>query len=351
MRSLTVVLAFVLTLPSVFAEEALTSQNNDRLREGLARYPEADANKDGILTLSEATAFLGKMRKPAAAEPSASARKPDLANVSYGPHERNVLDFYRAKSDRPTPVVVFIHGGGFVNGSKDKWADSKMLKQLVEGGVSCAAINYRFLDTAPIQDILHDCARAVQFLRSKAGEWNIDKTRVGATGGSAGAGSSLWLATRDDLADPQAADPILRESSRVCCAALTATQATYDVTQWESFLGPAKPEFRGSREATDYYRLQTAADLESPAGQAVLKECDMLKWITKDDAPLFIDNPQDVPAPTNRGEWLHCTQHARTVKKQCATCGIECTVVQDEKGARPEMRTFLLQHLGVVTGK
>ena len=41
-----------------------------------------------------------------------------LANISYGPHERNVLDFYRADSGKPTPLVVFIHGGGFVSGSK-----------------------------------------------------------------------------------------------------------------------------------------------------------------------------------------------------------------------------------------
>src|SRR5262245_57117749 len=44
---------------------------------------------------------------------------PDLANVKYGPHERNVLDLWKAKSDKPTPLVVFIHGGGFRGGSKE----------------------------------------------------------------------------------------------------------------------------------------------------------------------------------------------------------------------------------------
>ena len=41
---------------------------------------------------------------------------PDLENVSYGPHERNVLDLWKAKSDAPTPLVVYIHGGGFRGG-------------------------------------------------------------------------------------------------------------------------------------------------------------------------------------------------------------------------------------------
>src|SRR4051812_46196751 len=44
---------------------------------------------------------------------------PDMANVSYGPHERNVMDVWKAKSDQPTPLLVFIHGGGFRGGSKE----------------------------------------------------------------------------------------------------------------------------------------------------------------------------------------------------------------------------------------
>ena len=39
--------------------------------------------------------------------------RPDLVKVHYGDHERQVLDFWKAKSDKPTPLVVFIHGGGF----------------------------------------------------------------------------------------------------------------------------------------------------------------------------------------------------------------------------------------------
>ena len=48
-----------------------------------------------------------------------SKPKPDLADFKYGPHERNVLDLWKAKSDQPTPLVVFIHGGGFRGGSKE----------------------------------------------------------------------------------------------------------------------------------------------------------------------------------------------------------------------------------------
>src|SRR6187551_3852622 len=52
------------------------------------------------------------------AKPAAPTLPPTHANVQYGPHERNVLDFWKAESEQPTPVLVFIHGGGFVAGDK-----------------------------------------------------------------------------------------------------------------------------------------------------------------------------------------------------------------------------------------
>ena len=49
----------------------------------------------------------------ASAAQDAAKAKPDLADVKYGPHERNVLDFWKAKSEQPAPLIVYIHGGGF----------------------------------------------------------------------------------------------------------------------------------------------------------------------------------------------------------------------------------------------
>ena len=65
-------------------------------------------------------------------------------------------------------------------------------------------------------------------VRSKAAEWNVDKTRVAASGGSAGACTSLWLAFHPDLADPASADPIERES----CVAEVATAISARLTEF-----------------------------------------------------------------------------------------------------------------------
>ncbi len=328
----------------------ITSENNDRLRQGLKRYPAADTNKDGILSLEEAKAYLAKNKPgPIPTENKPGALKPDVANVAYGPHARHRLDLYLTKkATTPAPLVLLIHGGGFRAGDKSRWASDKTVQALLDRGISCAAINYPFLTDKPIQDILRDCARSVQFLRAHAGEWNLDKARFASMGGSAGAGTSLWLATRDDLADPKAEDPVLRESTRLVCAVCNATQATYDVSRWESFMGPAKPEFGTSPlEAALFYHLPSAEAMTTDSGKAILRECDMLAWITHDDPPLLVNNSQVVAAPTNRGEWLHCIHHARAVHQQCVTAQVPCIVLQDQEGPKTDTADFLAQHLKV----
>ena len=50
--------------------------------------------------------------------PAAPRNIPTFADVPYGDHERQVLDFYQAKTDKPAPVLFFIHGGGWVTGDK-----------------------------------------------------------------------------------------------------------------------------------------------------------------------------------------------------------------------------------------
>lgn len=164
---------------------------------------------------------------------------PTLANVAYGTHERQRLDFWRATSSRPTPLVFHIHGGGWVNGDK---ARVSQLERYLAAGISVVSINYRFVTQAikagvkpPVQWPLEDAARALQYVRSRAGEWNIDPVRIGATGGSAGACSSLWLAFHADLADPRSSDPIARQSTRLWCAAVTGAQTTLDPAQMKAW--------------------------------------------------------------------------------------------------------------------
>ena len=192
-----------------------------------------------------------KVSPPAKAAPppvyNASVPKPTLSEVRYGAHERNVLDFWKAESAEPTPLAFVIHGGGWTSGGKervDRFAD---VSALLQAGISVAAINYRYTSQAkadgvepPVKAPMHDAARALQFVRSQAAKWNLDKDRVGAAGGSAGACSSLWLAFHDDLADPKSDDPVARESTRLQCAGAIGAQTTLDPQQMSDWTPNSK---------------------------------------------------------------------------------------------------------------
>jgi acetyl esterase/lipase len=227
---------------------------------------------------------------------------PTFANVPYGTHERQVLDFFKADTTAPAPLVVHIHGGGWVNGDKVGVGD---LKKLLASGISVASINYRFTTQAqaaglkpPVKWPLEDAARAIQFLRSKAGEWNIDKTRVAATGGSAGACSSLWLAFHDDMAKADSPDPVARESTRLTAAAVNGAQTSLDPRQLREWI----PNMRYGGHA---FGFVAGAGRDSAFQQFFDHRSDVLEWINEyspyahvgpGDPPVFLTYPaQDKP--------------------------------------------------------
>ena len=206
-----------------------------------------------------------------------------LIGVAYGKHPRQVLDFYQAKSDKPTPVVFHIHGGGWQDG------DKKMNpKAFLDKGISVVAINYRYVKNGvedkvepPVKAPLEDAARALQFVRSKAGEWNIDKKRIGATGGSAGACSSLWLAFHDDMADPKSDDPIARESTRLYCAAVNGARSRSIPKELREWM----PNYSYGAHAFGLPNFQSLIDNREKVLKWI-KEYSPIEHVSKDDPPI-----------------------------------------------------------------
>jgi hypothetical protein len=168
-------------------------------------------------------------------------------------------------------------------------------------------------------------------------------------GGSAGAGTSLWLATHDDLADPAASDPVLRESTRLVCAVCNGTQATYDLTRWESFLGPVKPEFNTSEaEGALFYHLPSVADLATEKGKAVLQGVRHAALDLQGRSAAVSEQSQvvDDPAATAASG---CTASITRVRsaKNAPPPACPCILVQDAPEPKPDAVQFLLQHLKV----
>ncbi len=276
-----------------------------------------------------------------------NAPRPTLANVPYGKHERQVLDFYQAKADAPTPALFFVHGGGWMTGDK---ANPDFLAKCLENGISVVSINYRFIPDAqkeginpPVKACLDDAARALQFTRSKAAEWKIDKTRIAGCGGSAGGFTSLYLAFHPDMADAKSSDPISRESTRLTCVMAFVPQTTLDPQQMQAWI----PNNQYGNHA---FGLPSMQDF-------VAKRESLLRWIneyspyalaTADDPPvlLFYDNPpklgQEYKDPPHSGNF------GAGIAEKLKTVGIEHEINYNNdygKMKYPDLFGFILAKL------
>lgn len=270
--------------------------------------------------------------------------KPDLADEKYGTHERHKLDLWKAKADAPTPLVVFIHGGGFHAGSKEALAPV-LLDGLLASGISVMAINYRLSPEVAFPAHYRDCGRAIQYARSKAKEWNVDPKRVGAIGGSAGAGTSLWLGFHDDLANPKSDDPVLRESTRLTCMAVLGAQSSYDPRVIKAWIGEAAarhPAIEG------FYGLKKD-ELDSPKAHKLYEDASPITHLTKDDPPVyaFYDESRTIPKDAQPGQGIHHINFGLKLKEKMDKFGIECTVRHRDEGANPaaEAIEFFVKHL------
>jgi acetyl esterase len=277
---------------------------------------------------------------------------PDAANVRYGPHERNVLDLWKAKakSDRPTPLVIFIHGGGFRGGDKSN-LDPGVLDRCLEAGISVASINYRLSSQAAYPAPMLDGARAVQFLRSRAGEYSLDPKRFAATGGSAGAGISLWIGFHDDLADPASDDPVARESTRLSCMAVFGAQSTYDPRVIKTIIGGRAHEHTALKP---FYGL-TDAELDSERAHKMYEDASPINHVSADDPPaiLFYNEPKGpLPPDAKPGQGIHHPNFGVLLKEKLDPLGIPCVLrhvddydVADKTSGQPhrDMIEFIMK--------
>lgn len=271
---------------------------------------------------------------------------PTFADVPYGPHSRNVLDFWQARSAKPAPVIVGFHGGGFVEGDKLLYRGSDLVKRSVEAGISFAAVNYRLLTDAPIHEILRDFARAVQYIRSRSAEWNIDKRLIAAEGGSAGAGGALWVAFRDDLADPTNRDPILRESTRLAAAAASAPQFSYDIVRMRDAFGLPDAGWIQDYVKT-FYRLAKLEELLSTRVSAIRAEVDIHSLITPDDPPVWLFSPGPAGTARDPDAFAHHPKHAILLKRRCDEAGVKAELhvpAVDARTPAPDAKFRFLRH-------
>ena len=278
---------------------------------------------------------------------------PTLANVPYGKHERQVLDFWKAPASGPTPVIFYIHGGGWNGADKAKIELPGGVGRYLAAGISVVSTNYRYLvqtilvdktvpipvitpakvasEDAPVRRPLYDAARALQFVRSKAAEWNIDKARIAVSGGSAGACSALWLAFHKDLADPASADPVLRESTRPWCAVSLQGQTTLDPKQMKEWT----PNSRYGGHAFGF--AWDPKDMNAEFRAYLAGRETVLPWIqeyspyalaTADAPPIYLWHEHDAPAyGQEKEDPNHTANFGAIIEPKLRELGVECELV------------------------
>ncbi len=262
----------------------------------------------------------------------------------------NDFDLYLAKSDKPTPLVLYYFPGAFVVGNKNTISPF-LLDACAKAGISVASINYRYSKVAPFPAPFLDAARALQFLRLHAREYNIDSRAVAATGSSAGADISLWLGFHKDLADPGSSDPVFRQSTRISSVGAASAQTTLDPRVLLKLVGPEGP---ANPAISTLYGIKRD-EMDNPRYFKRYDEASAAALLTTDAAPVFLyySMPnKPVTHETPPGERMHHPLFGFYLKEQMDKLGVECVmrVKADYPGNNPgpqwnqEMVQFFVKH-------
>jgi len=261
-------------------------------------------------------------------------------DVYYDTSQWTVFDIFIPKSSKEVPLVIFIHGGGFTAGDKaDVYSRGKFpdeIKELTSKGLAYATINYRLLgssDATSVMSCLNDAKRCLQFIRFHAKELNIDEHRIGLYGGSAGAGTSLWLAMSEDMQNNDSKDPLEKKSTRVKAVAAYATQATYDISKWDDIFSEYSmtdaeiSNIIGHHMIAGFYGVASLTDIDKKDIEAMRKNLDLSELITTDDPPLWIHNHNKATEkPKDLNELYHHYRHGDVLYSKTKKAGIKSYV-------------------------
>jgi len=286
------------------------------------------------------------------------AIRPTNPDEKYGEHDKQAFDLYLVESDKPTPLFIWIHGGGFRGGDKCA-VNAQMIRRFGEHGVSFASMNYRLSDVGPYPMQMLDSARGLQTIRYRAKQYNIDPKRIACGGGSAGAGISMWLLYHDDLADPKSDDLIARQSTRITCAISIAGQTSYDPRVIQKLFNTDKVH----EALATLYRMKDDKDLNRPEVTNLFEDASIINHATADDPPLYMYYPQaNKPLPENSTgqQHIHHPRFGSFLKEKTDKLGLETVLKHredydsgDKNNARVvrDQVDWVLKHFGIEPSK
>jgi acetyl esterase/lipase len=267
-----------------------------------------------------------------------------LRDIPYVPngHERQKLDLYlpeaRPADGKPLPVIVWVHGGAWLGGSKDGCPALPYVRR----GYAVASVGYRLSQHARFPAQIEDCRAAVRWLRAHAKEHGLDPDHFGAWGASAGGHLVALLGTAADVKEWDVGDH-REESSGVQC-----------VVDWfgpSDFLTIGRQSLPESRLDHDAPDSPEAKLIGGPVQQNRDKaaKASPVTYVTKGDAPfLIVHGTKDDTVPFGQSEEL---------EKALKDAGVDVTLVPVEgaghgggafnaREVKEKMERFFDSHLG-----
>jgi para-nitrobenzyl esterase len=270
-------------------------------------------------------------------------------NIDYDTKARTQFDiWWLPESNTPTGLVIYVHGGGFFSGDKDyvyeaqkggQWDFPSDIRSFLNQGVAFATVRYTLFESSGVEQEgvkkpMNDVKRALQYIRSRAEDFNLDKEKVVLAGNSAGAGTSLWIAFNDDMADLGNSDPVLKEGTRVKGVAVRETQSSYNIEDrwindvffdytitWNDFVNVNESKILQT------YGVPSMAEYNTSEIDTYRDDVDMLSLFTADDPAIWVDNTlREVPLQLDLTDDLiinHHAYHARELKERADFLGLE----------------------------
>jgi acetyl esterase/lipase len=274
----------------------------ERLR---ANFDRADADKDGGISKAEHIAALTRMAGQAnkAGARQIPADIEAFLDLPYADTEnaRQKLDLYlpkTRKSEKPLPVIAFIHGGGWKGG--DKASGLGNISRFVQSGEYAGiSIGYRLTDQAQWPAQIHDCKAAIRWIKAHAKEHGLDAEKIAVWGTSAGGHLVSMLGTSGDVKELEGTlGKHLDQNSQVTCVV--------NYFGPENFLSMIRQPSSMDRTQGEEYPEALLLGGPVPEREAIAKEASPVTHVSKGDAAFFTAHGSKDPlVPFAQGQEIH----------------------------------------------
>lgn len=216
-----------------------------------------------------------------------SSVDPSYKDLAYATiSETQKLDLYiPTTGSGPFPLVIMVHGGGFMFGDKADGAGLTGVDQLLAAGYAVASINYRLSGEAIYPAQIYDAKAAVRFLRANAAKYKLNPDKFGAWGASAGGNLVSLLGTTCGVTELEG--DLGNNDQSSCVQAVVDWFGPIDFLKMqEQFAGTSCSSTTNDASSPES-KLVGAAIQTVPEKVALTNP---MNYITADDAPFLIQN-------------------------------------------------------------